>query len=514
MNQHYDAVVVGGGAGGTYAAWQMQTGDVSAASRLAQDPAQRSIALFELSDRIGGRLESIVPPAMQTLYAEFGGMGFTSNDTILNALVQQLGLASEPFPRGGANNILYLRGVHFTNANATNPSIVPYRLAATEQGIDPRALVPTIIENVFPGCSTWTAEQWATATSQPYNGRSLSDMGFWNFLLENMSNEALSYARDAMGHFFEVANWNCAQALPWYMLDGTATYSTLTEGYDLLPKTMADEFTSAGGDLFMSTTVASVQQYTTGPQGQTTMEITTADGRTCTADVVVLALPRRSLELITSDVLAESGVQQLVGSVTGQPVMKVFLCFEQMWWKSLGIAQGSSGTDLPVGQVWYFGPDPDTNNSLLLGTYDDTLATSFWEGLSSGPSFPTTNGNPSSDWAAQAPSADMVAELQRQLGEMHQMTVPEPYSAAWMDWSQDPYGGAFNTWNVGVDAAAVAQAILQPDPSVPLYVCGEAYSLVDQGWVEGALETAQSVLEMLGAETPAWLGNPVSASAG
>ena len=133
MNQHYDAVVVGGGAGGTYAAWQMQTGDVSAASRLAQDPAQRSIALFELSDRIGGRLESIVPPAMQTLYAEFGGMGFTSNDTILNALVQQLGLASEPFPRGGANNILYLRGVHFTNANATNPSIVPYRLAPTSR---------------------------------------------------------------------------------------------------------------------------------------------------------------------------------------------------------------------------------------------------------------------------------------------------------------------------------------------------------------------------------------------
>ena len=512
MNQHYDAVVVGGGPGGTYAAWQMQTGTVAADSRLPQDPTQRSIALFELSERIGGRLESIVPPGMESLYAEFGGMGFTSNDTILNAVVQELGLAVSPFLGGGPNNLFYLRGVRFTAGQATDPSIVPYRLAPAEQGIDPRALVPTIIAKVFPGSGTWTEQQWEQATSTPYNGRSLSDTGFWNFLLENMSNEALSYARDASGHFFEVANWNCAQALPWYMLDGNATYHTLTDGYDLLPKTMATQFTSAGGDLFMSTGVASVQQVTTGPQGQTTMEITTAEGQTCTADLVVLAVPRRSLELITSDVLAEPSVEALVGSVTGQPVMKVFCCYEQMWWKGLGITQGSSGTDLPVGQVWYFGPDPETNNSLLLGTYDDTLATTFWEGLSIGDRFPSGNGNVDPNWAAQAVSADMIAELQTQLAEMHGMTIPEPYAAAWMDWTQDPYGGAFNTWNVGADAQSVANAILQPDPSVPLYICGEAYSLVDQGWVEGALETTQQVLELLGAQTPAWLGAPVKAT--
>jgi monoamine oxidase len=431
MNQHYDAVVVGGGPGGTYAAWQMQTGEVAADSALPQDPTQRSIALFELSDRIGGRLESIVPPSMDSLYAEFGGMGYTSNDTILLAAVQGLGLASEPFPHGGASNILYLRGVRFTNAQATDPSIVPYRLQADEQGIDPRALVPTTIEKVFPGSSNWTEEQWQQATSQPYNGRSLSDTGFWNFLLENMSNEALSYARDSMGHFFEVANWNCAQALPWYMLDGNASYYTLTDGYDLLPKTMAQQFTSAGGDIFMSTGVSSVQQVTSGPQGQTAMEILTTDGQSCTADLVVLALPRRSLELITSDVLAEAGA--LVGSVTGQPVMKVFCCYDEAWWTGLSIAQGSSGTDLPVGQVWYFGPDPETGKALLLGTYDDTLSTSFWEGLSSGPRFPSGSGNVDPNWAAQAVSTDMIAELQTQLGEMHGMTIPEPYGAAWMD---------------------------------------------------------------------------------
>jgi monoamine oxidase len=82
--------------------------------------------------------------------------------------------------------------------------------------------------------------------------------------------------------------------------------------------------------------------------------------------------------------------------------------------------------------------------------------------------------------------------------------IPEPYSAAWMDWSQDPYGGAFNTWNVGVRPDEVAAAILQPDPAVPLYVCGEAYSH-DQGWVEGALDTAEQVVEVLGVQAPGFV---------
>lgn len=509
MNEYYDAVVVGGGPGGTYAAWQMQTAEVSESSLLPQDPSQRSVALFELSDRIGGRLESIVPPGMESLYAEFGGMGYTSNDSILLATVQELQLASETLPHGSANNIFWLRGERFTNAQSLDPSNVPYQgiPESALQPYGPRSLVPNAITSVWPGSDKWTAEQWQAATSKPYNGRSLSDMGFWNFLLENMSNEELSFARDSAGHFFQVANWNCAQALPWYMLDGYADYFTLVGGYDQLPKTMASQFASAGGDLLMSTGVASVQQTSSGPQGQVTMEVTTADGQSCTTGLVVLALPRRSLELIASDVLSEPSVQQLVGSVTGQPVLKIFCCYDQQWWSGFGITNGSSGTDLPIGQVWYWGPDPETGMSLLLGAYDDTLAPTYWEGLSSGDRFPSGPGNVDPHWAAQSASVDMIAELQRQLGIMHGMEneIPEPYGAAWMDWSQDPYGGAFNTWNVGVDAVSVAKAILQPDPSVPLYICGEAYSLVDQGWVEGALETATQVLELLGAQAPAWL---------
>ncbi len=494
LQGQYEVVVVGGGVAGAYAAWRLQTG------------GRGPIALVEMSDRIGGRLESIVPPQMETLQAEFGGMGYTSNDKLVNALVSYFKLDPLDFPHSGPSNLFYLRGQRFTVEQANDPTFTPpYQLEAADKGVDPRALIPNVIEKVFPGSSTWTPEQWKQATSKKYNGRDFNDLGFWNFLELNMTNEEFEYARDATGHTFEVANWNCAQALPWYMLDGNASYYTLEGGYDQLPLTLASAFTDAGGVTFMSTQVASVESVTTGPQGATTFEVTAADGSSCTATAVVLALPRRALELLSCSILAQDPVPELIASVTGQPVLKIFCCYDSNWWGELGITTGSSATDLPIGQTWYFGPDSASNSkSLLMASYCDTLDATYWEGISSGPRFQTT-GPPGTDphWAEQAPSADLVAEVQRLLADFHGVQVPDPYSAAWRDWSDDPYGGAFNTWNVGVRPDQVAQQILQPDTSQWLYICGEAYSF-DQGWVEGALDTAEQVVEKLGLAPPSF----------
>lgn len=503
MDGTYDVLVVGGGAAGTYAAWRLKTAAVSSSSPLPQDPADRHIALVELSDRIGGRLESLVPPGMEHLRAEFGGMGFTDLDTLVGGLASHFSLQTGPFLLGDGNNLYYLRATRFTVAQATDPSIVPYHLAPDEQKIDPRLLVPTAVEKVFPNSGSWSYEKWQQATAAGYNGRSFDDLGFWNFLSDNMSNEALEFARDAYGHFFEVANWNCREALPWFMGDGASKYSTIVDGYDAIPKAVQAAFAAGGGDTFMSTQVASVQPA----PGGAGFVVTDALGETATATAVVLALPRRALELIDVPVLEQPIPRGWVTSVTGQRVMKLFCCYDAPWWtQQLNITSGPSGTDLPVGQVWYFGPDSDENeSSLLLASYNDTLDTTFWEGVSSGPRFEGRAGvDVDPNWLAQAPSALMVEQAQTQLAELHGIAIPDPYSAAWKDWSEDPYGGAFYTWNVGVDATTVADAMLQPDPSIQLFVCGEAYSH-DQGWVEGALDTAEQVVERLGVEPPSWI---------
>ncbi|MFT7474476.1 MAG: monoamine oxidase, partial [Verrucomicrobiales bacterium] len=73
------------------------------------------------------------------------------------------------------------------------------------------------------------------------------------------------------------------------------------------------------------------------------------------------------------------------------------------------------------------------------------------------------------------------------------------------DWSVDPFGGAFYTWNVVANGAEVESKMLQIDDDVPLHIVGSAYS-TDQGWAEGALATAERlVTEKLSIAPPSWL---------
>jgi monoamine oxidase len=78
---------------------------------------------------------------------------------------------------------------------------------------------------------------------------------------------------------------------------------------------------------------------------------------------------------------------------------------------------------------------------------------------------------------------------------MHGLSfAPAPYDAAFRDWGDDPFGGGVNFWNIHVNSREAIPRIAKPTEDAPVYICGEAYSSA-QGWVEGALETAELVLQ-------------------
>jgi len=98
-------------------------------------------------------------------------------------------------------------------------------------------------------------------------------------------------------------------------------------------------------------------------------------------------------------------------------------------------------------------------------------------------------------------------EMEREMLRMHGLPYanlqnPE-YKAtdvASIDWSVDPYGGAVHFWKPGVKSWDESDYMTQPiSPQTHCYICGEAYS-TNQTGVEGALETAEIVLEKLGVE--------------
>lgn len=239
------------------------------------------------------------------------------------------------------------------------------------------------------------------------------------------------------------------------------------------------------------------------------------------AKKIILAMPRRSLELIESPFFDDPWLKENIKSVLIQKAFKMFMAYERPWWRSLGLVSGRSVTDLPIRQTYYMGTEceqeggDNTMNSLLMASYNDIETIPFWKGLEKGEQFHGYKPHKSSCFVEGEEvvlkhefqiTQDMVEAAQRQIEALHdQKELPMPYSAVYQEWGEDPYGGGWHEWKANYRLDEVMCRMRHPVDKEDIYIVGEAYSY-EQGWVEGALNTAESTLEsFFGLEKPQWL---------
>jgi monoamine oxidase len=524
-DEEIDIAIVGGGVSGIYSAW-----------RLKQADPHRNIAVFEGSAEIGGRLLSVRPPDIPNMVAELGGMRILpAVQPLITRLIAVLNTQLPPgrritcydFPVDQPQNIAYLRGVHLRLSDfVTAPDKVPYRLAFVERGGTAGSIIVNAIGQVVPGITAeglTEVQRREMAQRASFGGRPLYQQGFWNVLLRVIGGEAYQLGVDAGGYNSTLTNWNAADAIPWYLSDFGVNpkYKGFTQGFQQVPKSLAELFTAAGGKIRLGTRLDGFDWV----NGAFTLRI---GGQTVRAASLILAMPRRSLDLLapTSPPLQE--IQDLIASVTPRPLFKLFTTYTSPWWRAAGytnaagtfipVESGRSVTDLPVRQTYYWPKDDGTpatdGPAMLMASYDDGTNIGFWDGLRpqrrqawqagrtvAAPDEPFVGDSaqpPDSAWGQHQAPRRMVAEVARQLAVIHGLTyTPEVRNAAFRDWGADPFGGGWNSWNIGVKSWEVKQRIVQPLDPRALYICGEAYSDA-QGWVEGALQTANLMLAKFG----------------
>lgn len=527
-----DIAVVGAGVSGTYCAWRLQQ---------ALGPESR-VALFEYSDRIGGRLFTVTLPGLPHVKAEVGGMRFIPSQHIMVAdLVAHLGLATKPFPMGapapvGSNcNLFYLRGRHLRLHELADPAKVPYNLSWNERGLGPTNLQVQVMNTIYPGmanlslCDTMRVRAF---------GKALWQWGFWDLMFKALSNEGYQFMKDAGGYDANVANANAVTQLPATEYSDSTVFLTLADGYDQLPITLAERFNRSlpgglpqGQRVLMNQRLATLEIGAAGTDYRYTLRFeptVTESGATRLAGAapvevrakkVILAMPRRSLELISSPLFADPWLKANLGSVLIQSAFKLFLAYESPWWRALGLVAGRSVTDLPIRQTYYFGTEAEQEgglpfmNSLLMATYNDISTVPFWKGLELGAPFQGYRPSCLEDGvgavvpAMEFPATDeMVDVANKQVAAVHALPeVPMPYSAVYHSWNEDPYGGGWHEWKAAYRLDEVMCRMRRPVEGEDVHIVGEAYSF-GQGWVEGALDTAESTLEdFFGLAPPHWL---------
>jgi hypothetical protein len=458
-----DYAIVGGGVSGLYSGWRLLVDHES-------PDASPKVAIFEGSERLGGRLLSVIPPKIPSGRVELGGMRYIHGvQSWVTSLVDHLGLETEPLAAGQPQNITYVRGKRLRTFELTDASKLPYTLDEYEDSKEElgnltavaamRTLRETIYQLLGKDIRHWTelgtkmteADWRLVAEEGSFGGTPLYQLPMRYLMLQAISHEAYNLAQDTSGYDSILHTWNAADGFPWNVGDygPEVKYLHVKDGYERLPLTLAELFKRGGGDIHLR---SRLKAFTFDDEKQLLqLEIEEEGGtRAVLARNLILAMPRRSLELLdqVGPVLDPKNeeVHALIRSVTPIPLFKLAICYRYPWWEDLPpvdtgdgdpktIQTGKSVTDLPIRQCYYWKVDPETNHAVIL-IYDDGIALDYWAGLrdSTAPSFPhdpdmIAKEFDLGDWANYPAPRRMVEEVHRQIVELHGVdpeSTPKP----------------------------------------------------------------------------------------
>lgn len=555
MSDTIDYAIVGAGCAGTYVAWRLQN---------TQRLEGKTVRVYETTLRPGGRLLSVPMPG--TSYkAELGGMRFTANQLLLCGLIDVLRqvvahpdkLDVKPF--NFETKLMYLRGQHrrpdVSMCGACGTHLrMPYQLG--EHGVtEPAALVKRALAQALKAVrfdseelrqlrpkdvgrieeklrdldeegqslrrSTFTTNEWALIKRYGVlNDRPLYELGFWNLLSHYLQDEEFLFTHDALGYESILANWNAAEAIPWFLSDFDVDgYLTVKGGMDEIPLSLTALFRGKRPDAInYKFTLKSVEQH---GKEELKLNFETPTGLvTVPTKHAVLALPKEALKGIDFSPLGRERhekFRRLLEHVTAHPLFKLLLGYEHAWWRdvrALGASSGRVTTDLPIRQVYYFEPAEGavTGPAMLMASYSDEHYVDFWQPLEKREGTPAYfKSDAALDEDANAALRGfgaiepMVKKAHRQIEKLHPgLSIPEPFVGLVKNWMDQPSWGGWHSWNPRVEVWNELGRIRHPFEKLPIYVCGEAFS-TEQGWVEGALKSAEGVLRELGIDRPTWI---------
>lgn len=402
-----DVAIIGAGVSGLYAGWRLKT---------AKATRKKKVSIFEMSNRIGGRLFTLQNFAGTGMNAELGGMRYLTHQRMVYKLIEHLELETIDFPMGKEEDPLYyLRRSRFRESEWGKNFATPYynvskygrdencRLLDADEifekivkdvltaDVNKKVLKENGIEDNQPK----NREEWDRIKSKlicPFGadkGLHLEDVGFWNLVQEMADAECYEIVAQAGAYYSNTINWNAAEALPYVTGDftGDTKYKTLKKGFDQLAHELHKEFVKAKGNVKMEHQLLRFEINPDNKYRYSLIFLVEGEEITYEAKQIIFGLPRRALELIDwpEKLNKNTRFKKNVRSVIGDPAFKLLMAFdhpeeEKPWWEqAFGLTSGRSVTDLPMRQCYYFGTE--NKKSILLATYNDMRTVSFWKTL-------------------------------------------------------------------------------------------------------------------------------------
>ena len=517
-----DYLIVGAGVSGIYCAYELKKKGV----------ATKRMHVMERLNRTGGLLKSeIVEINGHKIKQEEGGMRFFKHHKVYNLAVE-LGLGEEitEFKMGGANNLNYMRGKHFTHSQSDE--CLWFDIYNTQnKGDNPFSLLNSVFgkikelndkEGDIVTPEDWQRVRLTWKIPDPTAPDPSAEVPLykWDFeyLLRQMGldPEAIRMIQCSRGLFNRNVNAGLGfqEELAFSNPDPfpDSKFYTLKHGFDQIVKELQNKL--EGIQVQLNSEVSFKQDSNEFPINVSYREGHAKKEIRCKH--LVLAIPRLALKKLGkyNPELGENHIfNDHIDSVISQSLVKINLYFEHQWWADLNITDGPNYTDLKLGAVYLISPinpsglklgDNLENYPGSLTIYCDYENSIYWHSLQTSggeykPRFISNckriqnleNSKPASDMLVRV-AMDQLNMLFKSpnIGSGSELPPkdikPEwPAMATYTHWTDEEFGDSTHAWKVGANDRIVSPGMynLLGDN---IAIIGESYSIAQQ-WVEGSL---------------------------
>lgn len=479
--ERVDIAIIGGGVAGTLAAY-----------RLALRHPDVSIALFEVRERIGGRLWSVPVAPVTNEVAELGGMRTPMQHRQTLDLIAELGLRTHPVHAVSPENFVRLRGHRIRRGEVSSAGQFPYRLPDDLASLAPAAFIERLAHAVGLDDLSLVGgdESGAWLDGLSYRGARLSYLTAGDLLVEEFGAEGAAFLQDWIG--YELSDIAASKWLGTVLSVSDEDYVGVDGGMQGIPITLAGRAAEAGVSISLGWQAISITDDPDQSGGLTVhlQQAGQTHTRSLRAGKVILAQSGSAMRRLwfNSPILQRSAVlSRALSHLVENDSIKVYLAYERAWWRDLGLQPGKTVSDGPLRQTIYL-PEDDQGRSMVLASY------SF--GRHSLRAFPGLESAPD-DTESGRLDAEVIRDITEALSDLHGVRVPLPVDGRGVRWGDNTLGNDIPLWGPGVEPWTMTDALAEPLERRRLFVCGDALSL-NQGWVLGALQTTDRVLDHIG----------------
>ncbi len=320
-------IVLGAGLAGLAAAWELID-------------AGHDVTVLEGRMRPGGRVRTLRADFADGLYADAGGMVFTSADANARRYIEALGLEPAELADAGLRGLFHMDGRRFSVGPGERVAW-PYGLSAEESALGPEGIVSRYALEGLNADSVradgWRREQIARL-DQVSMAEYMRDRGASAGAVELLRNYLWFGQAIDRASMLSVAMSDLAWALTG------ASVFTLRGGNDQLPRGMAARI---GQHVRYGFRVQAVRDTGSSVEvlGRQAGEV-----RSFRADRVICTLPATIVRELAFAPELPAAQRRAVSELEYMSVTRTFLQVRRAFWFDEGV-RGRASTDLPIGQI-------------------------------------------------------------------------------------------------------------------------------------------------------------------